>query len=151
MELLIDDKAINSAVLEAVDSLGLIPKEDAIGRTIDINEFRRKYCGGKSAPWVRLYIFDKFPETDFANGGWVIAPHATSGVKKSIIFEYEASRWIEVHKRELTGAQRFDLGGTVQYGHFCTNFWDSAGSSAASGPQHLKQSYQSCRKGAEAL
>lgn len=73
----------------------------AIGRTIDINEFRRKYCGGKSAPWVRLYIFDKFPETDFANGGWVIAPHATSGVKKSIIFEYEASRWIEAHKREI--------------------------------------------------
>lgn len=77
MELLIDDKAINSAVLEAVDSLGLIPKEDAIGRTIDINEFRRKYCG------------------------WVIAPHATSGIKKSIIFEYEASRWIEAHKREI--------------------------------------------------
>lgn len=101
MELLIDDKAINSAVLEAVDSLGLIPKEDAIGRTIDINEFRRKYCGGKSAPWVRLYIFDKFPETNFANGGWVIAPHATSGVKKSIIFEYEASRWMQVHKREI--------------------------------------------------
>ena len=50
MELLIDDKAIKSAVLDAVDSLGLIPKEDAIGRTIDINEFRRKYCGGKSAP-----------------------------------------------------------------------------------------------------
>ena len=74
---------------------------DPIGRTIDINEFRRKYCGGKSAPWVRLYIFDKFPETDFANGGWVIAPHATSGVKKSIIFEYEASRWIEAHKREI--------------------------------------------------
>lgn len=103
MELLIDDKAINSAVLEAVDSLGLIPKEDAIGRTIDINEFRRKYCGGKSAPWVRLYIFDKFPETDFANGGWVIAPHATSGVKKSIIFEYEAKHT----SVKLTGAQRF--------------------------------------------
>lgn len=30
MELLIDDKAIKSAVLDAVDSLGLIPKEDAI-------------------------------------------------------------------------------------------------------------------------
>lgn len=56
MELLIDDKAINLAVLEAVDSLGLIPKEDAIGRTIDINEFRRKYCGGTSSTSSRKPI-----------------------------------------------------------------------------------------------
>ena len=136
MELLIDDKAINSAVLEAVDSLGLIPKEDAIGRTIDINEFRRKYCGGKSAPWVRLYIFDKFPETDFANGGWVIAPHATSGVKKSIIFEYEASRWIEAHKREIDWSAKIQ---EEQYGPICTTFWGPTGSSAASGPQHIER------------
>ena len=63
MELLIDDKAINSAVLEAVDSLGLIPKEDAIGRTIDINQFRRKYCGGKSAPWAVSYTHLTLPTT----------------------------------------------------------------------------------------
>ena len=43
-------------------------KEEVEGATINIDEFRKKYCGGKGKEWVRVFIFDEFSEIDFENG-----------------------------------------------------------------------------------
>lgn len=95
------DGLINQAVLiKWVKPLvkKLIEKyiEESEGATMDINEFRRKNCGGKGQEWVRLYIFDKFrdeievnPET---KTGFVINPR---GGKKTIIYRKKAKEWME--------------------------------------------------------
>ena len=97
----IPEEQINSAVREAAKELGLVPKSDLKGITWDINEFRKQCCGGKSANWVRTFIFDEFPETDYENGGWCIAPHKQAGTKGTTIFAYEATRWMEAHKYDI--------------------------------------------------
>ena len=95
------DDQINNAVRSIVKDLGLVPKSDLKGITWDINEFRKQCCGGKSANWVRTFIFDEFPETDYENGGWCIAPHKQAGTKGTTIFAYEATRWMEAHKYDI--------------------------------------------------
>lgn len=97
----IPDEKISSAVMEVVKKLQLVPKSDLKGITWDINEFRKQCCGGKSANWVRTFIFDEFPEIDYANGGWCIAPHKQAGTRGTTIFAYEATRWMEAHKYDI--------------------------------------------------
>ena len=97
----IPDEQISSAVMEVVKKLHLVPKSDLKGITWDINEFRKQCCGGKSANWVRTFIFDQFPETDQENGGWCIAPHKQAGTKGTTVFAYEATRWMEAHKYDI--------------------------------------------------
>lgn len=77
-------------------------KEEAEGATINIDEFRKKYCGGKGKEWVRVFIFDEFPEIDFENGGFVVNPR---GGKKTIIFRKDAKKWIEKTITVSTGMQ----------------------------------------------
>ncbi|WP_420827754.1 DUF771 domain-containing protein [Limosilactobacillus antri] len=89
---------IDEAVAETVKDMGLVPKEQLKGVTLDINEFRKTYCGGKAQDWVRTFIFDEFPETNYDNGGWVVNPR---GGKKTIIFAYQAAVWMEEHKYEI--------------------------------------------------
>lgn len=48
--------------------------EEYEGSTMNIDEFRKKDCGGKGTEWVRVFIFDKFPEVDIKNGGFVVNP-----------------------------------------------------------------------------
>lgn len=66
--------------------------EEYEGSTMNIDEFRKKDCGGKGKEWVRVFIFDEFPEVDFENGGFVVNPR---GGKKTIIFRKDAKKWIE--------------------------------------------------------
>lgn len=89
---------IDEAVADAVKGMGLVPKEQLKGVTLDINEFRKTYCGGKAQDWVRTFIFDEFPETNYDNGGWVVNPR---GGQKTIIFAYQAAVWMEAHKYEI--------------------------------------------------
>ncbi|WP_251547908.1 DUF771 domain-containing protein [Limosilactobacillus caecicola] len=101
MELTLDDNLIHDQVAEAVKDFDLVPKESLRGLTWNINEFRKRCCGGKSANWVRTFIFDQFPEVLYENGGWVIGAHKTEGIKATIIFAYEACQWMEEHKRDI--------------------------------------------------
>lgn len=87
--------------MEIVKKMNLVPVDDLKGITWSIDEFRKKCCGGKSANWVRTFIFDKFPETDYANGGGCIAPHKQAGTRGTTIFAYEATRWMEAHKYDI--------------------------------------------------
>ena len=85
-------------------------KEEAEGATINIDEFRKKYCGGKGQEWVRLYVFDKFKkEIDFENGGFVVNQH---NGKKTIIFRKDAKKWIEenYHRIDWNASIKKDFG-----------------------------------------
>lgn len=95
------DEQITSAIREEIKKMNLVPKNDLKGITWTLDEFRKKCCGGKSPTWVRTFIFDEFPETDYANGGWCLAPHKTEGIKGTTIFAYEATRWMEEHKYDI--------------------------------------------------
>lgn len=109
------DGLINKAVLiEWVKPLikKLIKKyiEESEGVTMDINEFRKKNCGGKGQEWVRIYIFDRFEkEIDFENGGFVVNPH---NGKKTIIFRKDAKKWIEenYHRIDWNASIKKDFG-----------------------------------------
>ncbi|GHV97855.1 hypothetical protein lacNasYZ03_11320 [Lactobacillus nasalidis] len=103
---LINENALAEMIAKAVQEQRPRLEEDLTGRTIGINEFRRKYCGGKSAEWVRTFVFDRFPETDWANGGWCVNPHRAEGSRGTIIFEKRAAAWIEEHQLEIDWNER---------------------------------------------
>ena len=89
------DETIDRKMVER----GYVPRNSLAGATWNIDEFRKRCCGGKSADWVRNNIFDPFPEVNYRNGGWCIAPRREPGRKATIIFAYEASKWMQKHKR----------------------------------------------------
>ena len=89
MEALINEEVLVKIVRREIKA----EKEKiAEGRVIGIEEFRKVYCGNKGAEWVRVNIFDEFPEVDAANGGWVVNPH--NGLK-TLIFEKRGAKWLE--------------------------------------------------------
>lgn len=101
IELPISITALTTAIDEIMEERGYAPAESIEGRTIKMKEFAEKYCGGKAMPWIRLFIFDEFPETDFKNGGWVVNPRKSEGGKTTLIFEKPASEWMEIHRGEI--------------------------------------------------
>lgn len=94
-----------STLTKAVDGImekrGYVPSENIDGKTIKMKEFAQKYCGGKAMPWIRLFIFDEFPEVDFKNGGWVVNPRKSEEGKTTLIFEKPAAEWMEKHRNEI--------------------------------------------------
>lgn len=96
---LINEGYLTEMIEKIVKKVSPKIEEDLTGKTIDINEFRKRYCGGKSASWVRTMIFDEYPETNFENGGWCINPHKAGS--KTIIFAKPAAKWMAEHDREI--------------------------------------------------
>lgn len=95
MQLMIGDNELTSVLDQLMAQRGYVPAEDLEGRTIGINQFRKIYCGGKSAEWVRSKIFDRYPEVLHENGGWVVNPHGKG--QKTIIYQKKAAHWMEGH------------------------------------------------------
>ncbi|WP_233551989.1 MULTISPECIES: DUF771 domain-containing protein [unclassified Lactobacillus] len=92
-------------LIEVVDQImqerGYVPAESLEGKTIKMKEFSKKYCGSKAVPWIRLFIFDEFPEVDFKNGGWVVNPRKTAEGSRTFIFEKPAQEWLDKHRCEI--------------------------------------------------
>lgn len=101
IDLPIPINTLTKAVDEIMQVRGYAPSESLTGKTIKIKEFAKKYCGGKAMPWVRLFIFDEFPEVDFKNGGWVVNPRKSEEGKTTLIFEKPAAEWMEKHRNEI--------------------------------------------------
>lgn len=101
IELPIPVSILTNTVDEIMKERGYVPSESIEGKTIKIKEFAHKYCGGKAMPWVRLFIFDEFPEVDFKNGGWVVNPRKSEEGKTTLIFEKPAAEWMEKHRNEI--------------------------------------------------
>ena len=103
---LLNEGALKALIEETIKEQQPRLEDDLTGRTIGINEFRRKYCGGKAPEWFRVFIFDRYPETDYANGGWCVNPHRTENGRKTIIFERKAAQWMESHQLEIDWNER---------------------------------------------
>lgn len=99
---LINEKGLVSFIEKVViNTLEKRSTDKLTGRTINLTEFRKKYCCGKGDEWVRTKIFDRYPEVDFANGGWVINPRKTPNGKTTAIFEDEGAKWIAKHRHQI--------------------------------------------------
>ena len=94
MEIIIPPEQLKKAIKEAVIDMGLVPKSTLVGRSIGIDEFRKKYCGGRSMAWVKEEIFYKFKPD------WVDNIHPGRG-RKITIFEYPAAEWMDKHRKEI--------------------------------------------------
>lgn len=64
-------------------------------------EVRDDLFHGKSAEWIRLFIFDAYPETNEANGGWVLNPRKTATGKTTTILVKPAIKWLDEHEYEI--------------------------------------------------
>lgn len=101
-QLTISPNSLKQPIMAAVKELGLVAKDQLIGKQIGIEEFRKKYCRNRAPEWVRLRVFDAFPETNFENGGWVVHPRTRPGHHDTTyIYEYEAAIWMEKHKFDI--------------------------------------------------
>ncbi|MBA1393669.1 hypothetical protein EQ500_07285, partial [Lactobacillus sp. XV13L] len=64
--------ALTTVVDKIMQKRGYVPAESLEGKTIKMKEFSKKYCGSKSDKWIRLFIFDAYPEVNVKNDGWVV-------------------------------------------------------------------------------
>lgn len=101
IELTIPIDTLIDAIDEIMQKRGYVPAESLDGRTIKMKEFSEKYCGKKAPNWIRLFIFDEFPEVNVKNGGWVVNPRRTEEGSKTIIFEKPAAEWMEKHRNDI--------------------------------------------------
>lgn len=91
---------IKKIVCKVIGEFDLVPRESLKGKTWDVEDFRKQCLGGKSRAWVKREIFDRYPETNIKNGGFVVDPFPGTG-HKTIIYAYDASLWVNEHYREF--------------------------------------------------
>lgn len=105
MEQLINSNVLTELIKQQVtEEVQEILKQESIEpRTIGMKEFCRDFCHGKGEQWVRLFIFDEYPETDIKNGGWVLNPRRIPGhgKQKTSILVKPARKWLDEHEREI--------------------------------------------------
>ena len=66
---------------------------------VKLEDIRADLFAGKAKSWIRLYIFDQFPEVQIENGNpkaWVVGAHGTGKVTK-IYLPYARARMHEHH------------------------------------------------------
>ena len=101
IDLPIPVETLTGVVDQIMEKRGYVPAESLIGKTIKMKEFSEKYCGKKAPNWIRLFIFDEYPEVNVKNGGWVVNPRRSEEGSKTIIFEKPAAEWMEKHRGEI--------------------------------------------------
>lgn len=105
MEGLINQQALIEQVSQQVDDF--LQKHKPLPRTSKLTkETRDDLFHGKSAEWIRLFIFDAYPETNEANGGWVLNPRKTATGKTTTILVKPAIKWLDEHEYEINWNSR---------------------------------------------
>lgn len=69
---------------------------------VKLEDIRADLFAGKAKSWIRLYIFDRFPEVQIENrqpGAWVVGAHGTGKVTK--VFLPYARAWMHEHHDEI--------------------------------------------------
>lgn len=67
-----------------------------------LKDVRDDLFAGKSPAWIRLYVFDTFPEVQIENGqpeAWVKGVHGQGNVTK--IYLPYARKWMHEHHSEI--------------------------------------------------
>ncbi|MDC2830030.1 hypothetical protein PO250_06940 [Limosilactobacillus mucosae] len=69
---------------------------------VKLEDIRADLFAGKAKSWIRLYIFDQFPEVQIENGNpkaWVVGAHGTGKITK--IYLPYARDWMHKHHDEI--------------------------------------------------
>ncbi|MGE9966182.1 hypothetical protein [Limosilactobacillus mucosae] len=69
---------------------------------VKLEEIRADLFAGKAKSWIRLYIFDQFPEVQIENGcqgAWVMGVHGTGNVTK--VYMPYARKWMHEHHDDI--------------------------------------------------
>lgn len=69
---------------------------------VKLEDVRADLFAGKAKSWIRLYIFDRFPEVQIENrqpGAWVVGAHGTGNITK--IYLPYARAWMHEHHDEI--------------------------------------------------
>ena len=100
MDALINQQAIFNLVTKQVDEF--LQKNKPLPRTAKLTkEIRENLFHGKGVEWIRLFIFDEYPEVDEKYGGWVLNPRRTPGGKTTTILVKPAIKWLDEHEYEI--------------------------------------------------
>lgn len=69
---------------------------------VKLEDIRADLFAGKAKSWIRLYIFDRFPEVQIENGdpkAWVVGAHGTGKITK--IYLPYARAWMHEHHDDI--------------------------------------------------
>lgn len=111
IELPIPVEALSEPVDQIMLKRGYVDAESLVGKTIKMKEFSEKYCGKKAPNWIRLFIFDEFPEVNVKNGGWVVNPRRTEEGSKTIFLKSQLlNGWMNIEVK-LIGTQSYHSSG----------------------------------------
>ena len=69
---------------------------------VKLEDIRADLFAGKAKSWIRLYVFDDFPEVQIENGNpkaWVVGAHGTGKITK--IYLPYARAWMHKHHDEI--------------------------------------------------
>lgn len=95
-----DEKTLQELAQQVAQRLqGDAPKQEWAKMT---KETRDDLFAGKSDPWIRLFIFDEFPETVITprnKNGWVLDPHGKGRVTK--IYVPYARMWLRANHERI--------------------------------------------------
>lgn len=98
------EELVNSRVDEVLKDKEYQPRTAGLTQQI-----RKDLFHGKSAEWVRVFIFDRYPETNELEGGWVINPRKSPNGKTTSIWIEPARKWLDDHELEIDWNEK--LGG----------------------------------------
>ena len=69
---------------------------------VKLEDIRADLFAGKAKSWIRLYVFDAFPEVQIENGhqgAWVAGAHGTGKITK--IYLPYARAWMHEHHDDI--------------------------------------------------
>lgn len=97
---LINQDALIQLIKSEVDKQ--VAKQSFEPRTAGLTQqVRKDYFHGKGVEWIRTFIFDRYPETNEANGGWVTNPRKSVHGKTTTIWLKPARKWLDDHELEI--------------------------------------------------
>lgn len=100
MNTLINEQAFKDIFKEEVQSF--LQKNKPLPRTAKLTkEIRENLFHSKGVEWIRVFIFDKYPEVDEKHGGWALNPRRTPGGKTTTILVKPAIKWLDEHEYEI--------------------------------------------------
>lgn len=74
---------------------------------VKLEDIRADLFAGKAKSWIRLYVFDQFPEVQIENGqskAWVKGVHGQGSVTK--VYLPYARKWMHEHHDEIDWTAR---------------------------------------------
>lgn len=79
-----------------------LQKNKPLSRTAKLTkEIRENLFHGKGEEWIRVFVFDKYPEVDERNGGWVLNPRRSAYGTTTTILVKPAIKWLDEHEYEI--------------------------------------------------